>query len=100
MLPRDLELVGLATKRPLQLADPSAQIALAHAFLLARQRGQASLEELVAPAVVERLRDPVLAADLAHAAVALQPGQHDLQLLLRRPAPVLALLAQPHSPFG
>ena len=33
----------------------------------------------------------------ARAAIAAQPGQHDLQLLLRRPRPVLPLLAQPIS---
>jgi hypothetical protein len=39
----------------------------------------------------------VLAAHVLHRAVAAQPGQHDLKLLLRRPAPVLPLLAQPVS---
>src|SRR4051794_5945070 len=58
------------------------------------------LEQLIAPAVEERLRDRVLAADLPHRAVAAQPGQHDLELLLRRERPVLPLLAQPSSPFG
>src|SRR5205085_10190594 len=48
----------------------------------------------------ERLRDRVLATDLPHRAVAAQPGQHDLELLLRRERPVLPLLAQPSSPFG
>src|SRR5580765_9006123 len=42
----------------------------------------------------------MLAAHIAHAAIATQPGQHDLELLLRRPAPVLALLAQPHLLVG
>jgi hypothetical protein len=37
----------------------------------------------------------MLAADVLHGAVAAQAGQHDLDLLLRRPAAVLALLAQP-----
>jgi hypothetical protein len=42
----------------------------------------------------------VLAADLLDRAVAAQAGQHDLDLLLRRPAPVLALLAQPRLLVG
>jgi hypothetical protein len=37
----------------------------------------------------------MLAADVLHGAVAAQAGQHDLDLLLRRPAAVLASLAQP-----
>src|SRR3989442_1397841 len=37
----------------------------------------------------------MLAADLLHRTIAAQPGEHDLDLLPRRPAPVLALLAQP-----
>jgi hypothetical protein len=40
-------------------------------------------------------RDLVLTADLLHRPIAAQPGQHDLDLLLRRPAPVLPLLAHP-----
>jgi hypothetical protein len=42
----------------------------------------------------------VLATDLLHRAVAAQPGQHDLDLLPGRPAPVLALLAQPSLLVG
>ena len=42
----------------------------------------------------------MLAAHLADAAVAAQPGQHDLQLLLRRPLPIPALLAQPRLLVG
>ena len=49
---------------------------------------------LLAPRAVERLGDLVLPAQLRDRAVAAQPGQHDLQLLLRRPTPVLALLAR------
>jgi hypothetical protein len=41
-----------------------------------------------------------VAADLLHRTIAAQAGQHDLDLLLRRPAPVLALLAQPHLLVG
>ena len=36
----------------------------------------------------------------ADEAIAAQPGQHDLQLLLRRPAPILPLLAQPRLLLG
>src|SRR5574337_1775580 len=39
--------------------------------------------------------DLVLPTELLHRHIAAQPGQHDLQLLLRREAPVLPLLAQP-----
>src|SRR3954471_2394833 len=65
-----------------------------------RPRLAAALEQLLPPAVVERLRDRMLTTDLLHLAVAAQAGQHDLDLLLRRPAPVLALLAQPHLLVG
>ncbi len=44
--------------------------------------------------VGERPRDPLLPADLAHRQIAPQAGEHDLQLLLRPPAPILPLLAQ------
>ena len=37
----------------------------------------------------------MLPADVPGAAIAAQPGQHDLDLLLRRAAPILPLLAQP-----
>jgi hypothetical protein len=43
MLPRDLELVGLATQRPLEFPDLAAQLPLAVAVVLARQRGAAAL---------------------------------------------------------
>src|SRR6266511_883146 len=98
--PRDLELVRLTTQRPLQLADPPTQLPLAAPLLLARQRFAAALEQLVAPGVEERVRDLVLAANLLDRAVAAQPGQHDLDLLLRRPAAVLPLLAQPSLLVG
>jgi hypothetical protein len=45
-------------------------------------------------------RDRMLATHLADATVAAQPGQHDRQLLLRRPLPILALLAQPRLLVG
>src|SRR5439155_1926217 len=75
--PRDLELVRLPAERPLQLAHLSAQLLLALALLLAGEPLPARLEQLVAPAVEERLRDRVLATDLPHRAVAAQAGQHD-----------------------
>jgi hypothetical protein len=37
---------------------------------------------------------------LLHRAAAAQPGEHDLDLLLRRPAPIRALLAQPRLLLG
>src|SRR5439155_25092455 len=95
---RDLQLVRLAAERTLQLGDPATQLPLALALLLARERLQAALEQLVAPRVIERVRDLMLATDLLHGTIAAQPGQHDRDLLLRRPRPVLPLLAQPHSP--
>ena len=61
---------------------PLLQLALDLMLLLASQTRQARLEELVPPAVLQRLRDPMLPADIADRAVALQPGQHDLQFLL------------------
>src|SRR6266511_3230956 len=97
---RDLQLVGLASECALELADLAAQLALTRALLLTGQRLPARLEDLVAPPVVERLGDSVLAADIADRSVAAHPRQHDLQLLLRRPAAVLALLAQPSLLVG
>src|SRR5437588_7631435 len=40
----------------------------------------------------------MLPTNLGDRAIAAQPGQHDLDLLLRRPTPVLPLLAQPLLP--
>src|SRR5204862_5988008 len=85
----------LPPERPLQLGHLTAQLPLAMPLLLASKRLAAALEQLLAPAVEERLRDRVLAADLLHRTVAAQAGQHDLDLLLGCPSPVLALLAQP-----
>src|SRR5205807_6368335 len=42
---------------------------------------------LLAPRVVERVRDLMLAADPLHRAVAAQPGQHNRDLVVRRPRP-------------
>jgi hypothetical protein len=62
------------------------------AFLLARQRLAAALEQLVAPGSRRAcVRDLMLAADVLHRPIAAQAVQHDLDLLLlRRPAAVLA----------
>src|SRR6266542_1830803 len=97
---RDLQLIGLAAERPLQLGDLAPKLPLTQALLLAGQRPAAALEQLLAPAVAQRLRDRVLTANLLHRAVAAQASQHDLDLLLGRPTPVLALLAQPHLLVG
>src|SRR4051794_27656087 len=70
------------------------------AILLARQRHPAAFEQLLPPVVIERLRDLVLTADLLHGTLTAQAGQHDRELLLGRPAPVLPLLAQPSSSRG
>src|SRR5213078_3981223 len=48
----------------------------------------------------QALGDVVLATELRDRTVATKRRQHDLELLLRRELPVLALLAQPLSPFG
>src|SRR5207244_1743222 len=42
----------------------------------------------------------MLATDLLHGTIAAQPGQHDRDLLLGRPRPVLPLLAQPRLLVG
>src|SRR6266511_2016031 len=97
---RDLQLVRLATQRTLQLGDLAAQLPLTLALVPARERLQAALKQLVAPRVVERVRDLMLATDLLDGTVAAQPGQHDRDLLLGRPRPVLPLLAQPRLLVG
>src|SRR5439155_9008508 len=97
---RDLQLVRLTPERPLQLGHLPSQRPLALPLLLARERLPAALEQLLPPAVEERLRDRVLAADLLHRAVAAQPSQDDLDLLLRRPPPALPLLAPPTLLLG
>jgi hypothetical protein len=98
--PRDLELVGLPAQRPLELTDLPPQLALAAPLLLPGKRLAAAFEQLVAPRLVQRVRDLVLPANVLHRPVAAQPSQHDLDLLLRRPAPVLPLLAQPDRLLG
>src|SRR6266540_2335960 len=97
---RDLQLVRLATQRTLQLGDLPAQLPLTLALVPARERLQAALEQLVAPRVVERVRDLMLATDLLHRPVATQTGQHDRDLLLGRPRPLPPLLAQPRLLVG
>jgi len=96
--PRDLELIGLATERPLELPNPLLQLLLALTLRLPGERLTAALQQLLPPAVVERLRDLVRPAQLLHRDVASQTREHDLQLLLRRERPVLPLLAQPDLP--
>src|SRR5262249_32832234 len=58
------------------------------------------LQRLLAPPAQQALGDLALAAELRDRAVAAKRRQHDLELLLGRELPVLALLAQPLSPFG
>jgi hypothetical protein len=70
-----LSLVGLAAKRPHEVGDLAAQLPLAPPLLLAGEALPARLQQLVAPAVVERLRHRLLAAHLPDAAVAAQPRQ-------------------------
>jgi hypothetical protein len=64
--PATLELVGLATERSLELAHLLSELLLGSTLLLAGQRGDPALVELVAPLVVEGVRDLVLASDVAH----------------------------------
>ena len=98
MLPRDLELVGLAPSARSSSRDPpallrglSARPCRRSARGPPRAAGRAS--------VVERLRDLVLPADLLDRAVAAQAREHDLELLLRRQLPVLALPRSTPSPL-
>src|SRR5205085_37593 len=84
LVPRDLELVRLPAQRPLDPRDRTAELLLAPPLLLAREPLPARPEQLTAPAIEERLRDRVRRADLPQRAVTTQPGQHDLELLLRR----------------
>src|SRR4051812_34210808 len=62
---------------------------------LAGERLAAALQQLLPPGVVERLRDLMRPAQLLHRHIASQPGEHDLELLLRRQRPLLPPLAQP-----
>ena len=100
--PRHLQLVGLAAKGPLELADPAlepVQLSLLRGLLPRVRQGRlAAVQQPLAPLVVQGLGDLVLATHLADAAVASQPSQDDLSLLLWRELPILALLAQPTLP--
>src|SRR5205085_3423292 len=58
-------------------------------------RDLATLEQLLAPGIVERLRDLMLPAQLLHRDIAAQARENDLELLLNSEIPVPALLAQP-----
>src|SRR4051812_32818630 len=82
MLPRDLELVGLATKSPLQLTDPPLQLPLTLTLVLPGEGFAAALQQLLPPRVIEHLRDLMRPAQLLHRHIASQPGKHDLELLL------------------
>src|SRR5215211_1983521 len=84
-------LPGTATK----VADPLLQLPLALTLRLAGKRLASSRQQLLAPRVVERLRDLVRPAQLFDRHVAAQPREHDLELLLDSERPVLTLLAQP-----
>src|SRR3974377_179396 len=98
--PRDLQLVGLLAERTLELTDAALRVAqlgrgrIGAAITRRRQRRLAALEEPVAPLVVERLGDPMFAANITHAAITAQPRHDDLELLVRGERPALALL--PH----
>src|SRR5262249_10453816 len=74
------------------------QLPLALPLLSAGERLPASLQQLLPPAVIKRLGDLVLSAELLHRHIAPQPGQHDLKPLLRRERPVPPLPAQPDLP--
>ena len=64
-MPRDLELVGLAAQRPLELADLSGAAPSRRCVILAR-RLAAALEQLVAPRVVERPPSNARASTTSH----------------------------------
>src|SRR5271155_4075544 len=54
---------------------------------IARQPLLARLQEVLGPAIVEVLIDPFLAAQLSHAVLAAQAGDHDPDLVLSREVP-------------
>ena len=94
-LDRDLHLVGLAARRPLQTTDPLLglpQLGITSfdaTVARRRERRRAALQQPIPPLVVERLGDLLLQADVTHAAIAAQASQRDLGLLLRRERPVV-----------
>lgn len=84
----------LATQRPLQLRDPAALLRGQRAVLPRLEPLRRRLQGLLAPLAQQALGDVVLAAQLGDRAVAAKRRQHDLELLLRRELPVLAVVAQ------
>ncbi len=98
---RDLQVIGLAAKRPPQLGDPLPgflQLGVMRRLLVrTTQRRLPTLDQPVTPLVVLRLGDLMLTAHIPHRPVTTQTSQHDLGLLLRRPGTPLPLLAhRPH----
>lgn len=89
---RQLQLVGLLPVPPLELGDPLlSSLALSRPALPARAT-RPPLEELVAPLVEERVGDLVGPAHLCDVA-GLDPGEHDLELLLGCELTLLASVA-------
>lgn len=58
-------------------------------LLLACERDTPAFEQLVRPAVVQGLGEPVIAADILDRPVATQADEHDLDLLLRTECPIV-----------
>jgi len=84
MLSRDLQLVRLAAKGALELADLAAQLALAEALFLPGQRLPVGLEDL-APALIQGLRERVLTAEITDRPVTAHPLRgSNLPFTLRR----------------
>ena len=81
-------------RAPAPARGRASELLLALALVLAGEGGLAALQELVAPGVVEGLRDLRLAADVLDRPVAPEAGQDDLQLALGTQLAVLALLCQ------
>src|SRR5213078_106135 len=92
--PRDLELVGLATQSPLQLRDPATLLGLQRPVLPRLEPLRRRRQRLLAPLAQQALGDVVLTAELSDRTIATQRRQDDLELLLRRELPVLAVVAQ------
>src|SRR5674476_770545 len=59
---QDLQLIGLAPERSLQVADALAQLDELGPLLLARQALRAALQQLLAPRIEQVLGDLMLAA--------------------------------------
>src|SRR5829696_5515872 len=93
-LSRDLQLIGLAPERPLEIGDPPALLGPLGALLAGREALHPGLQRLLASTAEQALADVVLAAELGDAALAAPARHHQLELLLRRELPVPACLAQ------